>query len=60
MVRDENLCKPGEYIAGSDRIARKIQDDIRRRLLALVKCLEEDNLDKMPKSANDVVRIGVE
>lgn len=59
MVRDDKLCKPGKYLAGSNRLARRVQDDIRRKLLAVEKCLKEDDFDKMPKSANDVVRIGV-
>lgn len=49
-----------KYIAGSNELAMEIQDEIRGKLRALKGRLLEDDLDLMPRSAADVVRIGVE
>lgn len=49
-----------QYVAGSNVLAKQVQDEIRGKLEQLQVCLMEEDLDVMPQSAVDVVRIGVE
>lgn len=49
-----------KYVAGSNDVAKQLQDEIRAKMTALKECLMERNIDEIPESASDVVRIGVE
>lgn len=60
LVRNKFACDDNEYVSGSNEVARRVQNQIRKKLLALEECVKEPDLDKMPKSAGDIVRIGLE
>lgn len=49
-----------KYVAESNTVAKEFQEDIRKKLVQLKECVSEGDVKKMLKSAEDVVRIGLE
>lgn len=49
-----------KYVPGSNELAKAVQDEIREKMIELKELLLEEEFEQMPRSAADVVRIGVE
>lgn len=60
LLRRAGKTENTKYVAGSNTIAKEVQEDIRNKLIMLRDCVSEGNIKRMPKSAEDVVRIGLE
>jgi len=49
-----------KYVAGSNDMAKQVQDELRQKMIRLKDLLLEEDIEQMPSSAEDVVKIGID